>query len=129
MFDKTEVEYLGMFVNRDSIKVDDAKVKAIMEWPAPTTVHGVRSFLGLTNFYCRFIKDYTKLAKPLTDLTQKDKVFTWAVLQFFFLIVPSYYSFIPVVYLLGEVDAFTPIPHTFSFVPHLPFVSSIFLWT
>ena len=51
------------------------------------------------------------------------------VLQFFFLIVPSYYSFIPVVYLLGEVDAFTPIPHIFSFIPHLHFVSSIFPWT
>ena len=76
-FDKMEVEYLGMFVNRDSIRMDDSKVKAIMDWPAPTTVRGVRSFLGLANFYRRFIKDYATLAKPLTDLTQKDKVFTW----------------------------------------------------
>ena len=50
-FDKMEVEYLGMFVNRDSIHMDDSKVKAIMDWPAPTTVHSVRSFLGLANFY------------------------------------------------------------------------------
>ena len=80
-FDKTEVEYLGMFVNRDGIKMDDAKVKAITEWPAPTNVRGVRSFLGLANFYRRFIKDYAKLAKPLTDLTQKDKVFTWGTAE------------------------------------------------
>ena len=50
-FNKMEVEYLGMFINRDGICMDDSKVKAIMDWPAPTTVHGVRSFLGLTNFY------------------------------------------------------------------------------
>ena len=76
-FDKTEVEYLGMFVNRDGIRMDDSKVKAITDWPAPTTVHGIRSFLGLANFYQHFIKDYAMLAKPLTDLTQKDKAFTW----------------------------------------------------
>ena len=48
------------------------------------------------------------------------------LLQFFFLIVPSYFSFILVVYLLGEVDAFTPIPRIFSFAPYLLFVSLIF---
>ena len=42
---------------------------------------GVRSFLGLANFYHRFIKDYTTLAKPLTDLTQKDKAFTWGSVE------------------------------------------------
>ena len=76
-FDKMEVEYLGMFVNRDGIHMDDSKVKAIMDWPMPTMVRGVRSFLGLANFYHRFIKDYATLAKPLMDLTQKDKAFTW----------------------------------------------------
>ena len=76
-FDKTEVEYLGMFVNQDSIRMDDSKVKAITDWPAPMTVRSVCSFLGLANFYQCFIKNYATLAKPLTDLTQKDKVFTW----------------------------------------------------
>ena len=80
-FDKMEVEYLGMFVNRDGIHMDDSKVKAITEWPVPTTVRGVRSFLGLANFYCHFIKDYATLAKPLTDLTQKDKAFTWGSME------------------------------------------------
>ena len=61
--------------------MDDAKVKAITEWPAPTNVRGVCSFLSLANFYHRFIKDYAKLAKPLTDLTQKDKVFTWGTVE------------------------------------------------
>ena len=89
-----------MFINRDSIKIDDAKVKAIMEWPAPTTVRGVCSFLGLANFYRHFIKDYAKLAKPLTDLTQKDKEFSWRT---------------------GEAEAFTELKHCFTTapVPHL----------
>ena len=76
-FDKTEVEYLGMFVNQNGIHMDNSKVKAITEWPAPTMVRGIHSFLGLANFYRHFIKDYATLAKPLTDLTQKDKAFTW----------------------------------------------------
>ena len=76
-FDKTEVDYLGMFVNRDGIRMDDSKVKAIMDWPAPTMVHSVCSFLGLANFYHQFIKDYVTLAKPLMDLLQKDKAVTW----------------------------------------------------
>ena len=80
-FDKTEVEYLEMFINRDSIHMDGSKVKAITEWPAPTTVRGVRSFLGLANFYQCFIKDYATQAKPLMDLTQKDKAFTWGSME------------------------------------------------
>ena len=76
-FDKTEVECLEMFVNQDGIHMDDSKVKAIMDWPAPTTVRGVHSFLGLANFYQRFIQDYATLTKPLRDLMQKDKAFTW----------------------------------------------------
>ena len=75
--DKAEVEYLGMFVNQNGICMDGSKVKAITEWPVPTTVCGVCSFLGLANFYRWFIKDYATLVKPLTDLTQKDKTFTW----------------------------------------------------
>ena len=50
-FDKMEVEYLGMFINRDGIRMDDSKVKAITDWPVPTMVRGVHSFLGLANFY------------------------------------------------------------------------------
>ena len=99
-FDKTEVEYLRMFVNCDGIKMDDAKVKAIMEWPAPTTVHSVCSFLGLTNFYQCFIKDYTKLAKLLMDLTQKDKVFTWGA---------------------AEAKAFAELKHCFTTTPILAY--------
>ena len=80
-FNKTEVEYLRMFINHDGIKMDNAKVKAITEQPTPTNICGIQSFLSLTNFYQHFIKDYTKLAKLLTDLTQKDKVFSWGTTE------------------------------------------------
>ena len=80
-FDKTEVEYLGMFVNQNGIHMDDSKVKAITEWPTPTMVCSIRSFLVLANLYRHFIKDYAMLVKPLTDLTQKDKPFTWGSVE------------------------------------------------
>ena len=57
------------------------KVKAILEWPELKTVRGVQSFLGLANFYQRFIKDYTKVARPLHDLTKKENPFCWEKAQ------------------------------------------------
>jgi hypothetical protein len=72
-----EVEFLGMTISAEGIKMNDDKVKAILEWPTPKTVRGVRSFLGLANFYRRFIKDYAQVARPLNDLTKKDQAFEW----------------------------------------------------
>src|SRR5438445_5854799 len=76
-FKVKEVDFLGMIVSSDGIKMDEPKVKAVLNWPIPTNVRQVRAFLGLGNFYCHFIKDYAILAQPLTDLTQKDKAFTF----------------------------------------------------
>ena len=77
MFHTTEVDFLSMIVRHDGIKMDQEKVKAILEWPELKTVKGVRSFLGLANFYRRFIKDYVKVARPLHDLTKKENPFCW----------------------------------------------------
>jgi len=71
----TEVDFLGMIVSHDGIKMDPEKVNAILKWPEPTNVKQVRAFLGLSNFYRHFIKDYAIMARPLTDLTCKDVVF------------------------------------------------------
>ena len=80
-FSVKEVEFLGMIVSRERIKMDDSKVKAIKEWPTSKTVRGVRSFLGLANFYHRFIEGYAQVAQPLNDLTKKDTSFAWKEAQ------------------------------------------------
>jgi len=76
-FRVTEVDFLGMIVSRNGIKMDPEKVNAILKWPEPTNVKQVRAFLGLGNFYRHFDKDYTIMARPMTDLTCKDTVFNF----------------------------------------------------
>ena len=80
-FHTTEVDFLGMIVGKDGIKMDQEKVKAILDWPAPSSIKGVRSFLGLANFYQRFIQDYTQVARLLNDLLKKDVIFEWKEAQ------------------------------------------------
>lgn len=63
-FGKGEVEYLGHIISREGVPVDPTKVQSVLDWPTSTNVKGVRGFLGLTGYYCRFIMNYGKLAKP-----------------------------------------------------------------
>ena len=72
-----ECVYLGHVVGNGQVKPDPEKISAVKSYPVPTTKKGVRSFLGHTGYYRRFIADYAKLAMPLSDLTKKslpDKV-------------------------------------------------------
>ena len=68
---------LGHIISKKSIEVDKAKVELIVKFPSPTTVKGVRHFLGHAGFYRRFIKDFSKLSKPLCELLAKDVKFVW----------------------------------------------------
>ena len=70
-----EVVFLGYIVTTTGLAIDPKKVEAILEWLAPTDVKEVQSFLGFVNFYRRFIKDYSRIAGLLTELTHKDKEF------------------------------------------------------
>jgi len=72
-----EVVFLGHVVTKEGIKVDPQKVKAIIEWPRPTNVTEIRSFLGLAGYYRRFLKDFSKIASPLTNLLKKANKFEW----------------------------------------------------
>ena len=57
--------------------MDPQKIEAIVNWPTPTNVTEVHSFMGLAGYYRRFVKDFSKLAVPLTQLTQKGQPFEW----------------------------------------------------
>ncbi|KAF5799660.1 putative nucleotidyltransferase, Ribonuclease H [Helianthus annuus] len=72
-----EVHFLGHVVNKDGIHVDPSKVDSIRNWLAPHTPTEIRQFLGLAGYYRRFIKDFSKIAQPLTLLTQKGVTYRW----------------------------------------------------
>ncbi|GJY47857.1 putative reverse transcriptase domain-containing protein [Tanacetum coccineum] len=71
------VQFLGHVIDSQGIHVDPAKIKAVKNWASPTTPTEVRQFLGLAGYYRRFIKDFSKIAKSLTELTQKNKKYIW----------------------------------------------------
>ncbi|KAI3762610.1 hypothetical protein L1987_53047 [Smallanthus sonchifolius] len=72
-----EVHFLGHVINKNGIHVDPSKIESIKNWEAPRTPTEVRQFLGLAGYYSRFIGNFSKIALPLTTLTQKDKNFDW----------------------------------------------------
>jgi hypothetical protein len=76
-FEKQEIEYLGMIIRPGEVCMDPGKVSAVRDWPTPTTLRDVRAFIGFSNFYRRFIKDFSSIARPLHDLTKKDVPWQW----------------------------------------------------
>ena len=76
-FIKDKVDYLGFEVSKDGIHASPEKVKAVLDWPRPQSVHDIRSFWGLASYYRKFIKGFSQLAKPLTDLTRDKAVWRW----------------------------------------------------
>ncbi|KAL8125298.1 hypothetical protein AgCh_012835 [Apium graveolens] len=72
-----EVQFLGYVIGNEGVKVDPAKIEEIMSWERPKTPTEVRSFLGLAGYYRRFVKDFSKIATPLTKLTRKNQKFEW----------------------------------------------------
>ncbi|MFN9965217.1 MAG: reverse transcriptase domain-containing protein, partial [bacterium] len=73
-FFKQELLYLGHIISADGIKPDPKKVEAVKNFPKPTTVQTLKSFLGMVNWFHRSIKDLAKVASPLTDLLQGPSV-------------------------------------------------------
>ena len=75
---QSKVNFLGYIISAEGIEMDQEKIKTVLEWEPPGTVKEVQSFLGFANFYRRFIEGYSKLTRPLTDLTKKSEKFKWS---------------------------------------------------
>jgi hypothetical protein len=72
-----KVPFLGHILSENGVSVDPSKVQEVMDWKTPTIVAEVRSFLGLAGYYRWFILDFSKIAKPMTSLLQKDHKYVW----------------------------------------------------
>jgi hypothetical protein len=72
------VKFLGHTISQDGISVDPSKVQEVMDWKPPKSVHQIRSFLGLAGYYRRFIPDFSRIAKPMTELLKKGVKFVWS---------------------------------------------------
>ena len=68
-----KIGFLGVIIGPNRIEMEEEKIDGVLSWPQPKNVKDVRKFLGLTNYYRRFIKDFTRVARPINVLTRKDE--------------------------------------------------------
>jgi len=76
-----EVKFLGVVIGLEGMKMEEGKVKGVLEWPTPKCVKDVQKFLGLANYYCRFIEGFASIARLLHDMVKKDKKWDWTERQ------------------------------------------------
>jgi len=76
-FEQSSIKYLSVIISENKVQMDEEKLSGVLEWPVPTKVKQVQAFLGFANFYHRFIENFAKISKPLSDLTKKDSIWTW----------------------------------------------------
>ena len=112
-FDVDTTDFLGFVITPDGIKMDESKVQVIQDWPTPRKVKDVQSFLGFTNFYRRFIANYSDMSVPLNRLTCKGVKWVWSpacqeafkLLKDAFLSAPVLHHFNPSLPPIVETDA------------------------
>jgi len=68
-----EVDFLRVVIGLEGIKIEEVKVKAVLDWPVPKLVKNIQRFLGLANYYRRFVKGFAKIVRLLYELTRKEQ--------------------------------------------------------
>ena len=76
-----EVEFLGVVIGPDGIKMEEEKVKGVLDWLTLKCIKDVQKFLELANYYCRFIEGFASIARPLHDMVKKDQKWDWTERQ------------------------------------------------
>ena len=74
-----DVSFLGHILSAKGVAVNPSKVQEVLDWKSPTSVSKIQSFLGLVVYYRRFIQDFSKIAKPMTKLLQKNAKYIWTL--------------------------------------------------
>jgi hypothetical protein len=77
-FAKQNISYLGHVIGAAGVSTDPSKIEAVRQWPTPTNVKELRSFLGLAGYYQKFVQNYALIAHPLTDLLKKGTLYVWS---------------------------------------------------
>ena len=81
VFHAPRIDYLGIIIEKGMTRMDPVKIEGIRNWPRPTKVKDIRSFLGFCNFYRPFIRGFAHIARPLNELTKKDIEWNWTTRQ------------------------------------------------
>ena len=77
MWKVREVEFLKVIIGEDKVRIEKEKVQGVIEWSVPKSMKDVQKFLGLANYYRQFVKDFTKIAKLLHEMTRKETKWSW----------------------------------------------------
>lgn len=72
-----KVDFLGHAISGEGVAVDRSKVEAVLNWKAPKNVSEIQSFIGMAGYYRPFIEDFSRIARPMTQLIKKDRKFEW----------------------------------------------------
>ena len=106
-FEQSSIKYLGVIISENKVQMDEKKLSGVLEWPVLTKVKQVQAFLGFVNFYRRFIENFAKISKPLSNLTKKDSTWTWGKeQQSAFEVLKKAFTTAPVLRIPNDEDPF-----------------------
>jgi len=116
-FEQSSIKYLGVIISENKVQMDEEKLSGVLEWLVLTKVKQVQAFLGFVNFYCRFIENFTKISKPLSDLTKKNSTWTWGKeQQSAFEMLKKAFTIAPVLRIPNDKDLFKLSTNASNFV-------------